>query len=71
MDACPGVQCYHWEHILEELNGLENLAKHLTGIKIVMLLKWEVRLGFDICDDKWGFHDSMLFYLFINIHLGA
>lgn len=40
------------DNILKELNSLENIAKYLTGIKIVMLLKWEVRLGFDICDDK-------------------
>ena len=39
------------DNILNELNSLENIAKYLIGIKIVMLLKWEVRLGFDICDD--------------------
>ena len=49
------------ENILKELNILENLDKYLIGIEIVMLLKWEVKLGFDICDDKWGFHDSMFF----------
>ena len=42
----------NWDNILKELNNLENIAKYLTCIKIVMLLKWEVRLGFDICDDK-------------------
>ena len=40
------------DNILKQLNSLEILAKYLTSIKIVMLLKWEVRLGFDICDDK-------------------
>ena len=39
------------EHILKELNSLENLHKYLIGIKLVMLLKWEVKLDFEICDD--------------------
>ena len=40
------------DNIFKELNSLESIAKYLTCIKIVMLLKWEVRPGFDICDDK-------------------
>ena len=52
------------DNILKESNSLENIAKYLTSIKIVMLLKWEVRLGFDICDVKLGFHDSMLFFIY-------
>ena len=38
-------------NILEELNSLESLDKFLIGIQIVMLLKWEVKLDFEICDD--------------------
>ena len=39
------------EHLLKEFNSLENLDKYLIGIQIVMLLKWEVKLDFEICDD--------------------